>query len=91
MSGLHRSSSAPLKDGLPPQEIIDDLCRCSFLSVHLKKGSWLAYLMSGSFLLIRGSPVLLGLPNHGSTVIRLIVAFLGLKRSSISLMECTVG
>ncbi|KAK6933361.1 NUDIX hydrolase domain [Dillenia turbinata] len=33
MSGLHRSSSAPLKDGLPPQELLDDLCSRFVLNV----------------------------------------------------------
>lgn len=33
MSGLHRSSSAPLKNGLPPQELLDDLCSRFVLNV----------------------------------------------------------
>lgn len=37
MAGLHRSSSAPLKNGLPTQEILDDLCRFpSFPPSHPK-------------------------------------------------------
>ncbi|KAI8563718.1 hypothetical protein RHMOL_Rhmol03G0130700 [Rhododendron molle] len=31
--GLHRSSSAPLKNGLPPQELLDDLCSRFVLNV----------------------------------------------------------
>ncbi|KAK2965959.1 hypothetical protein RJ640_006829 [Escallonia rubra] len=27
MTGIHRTSSAPSKNGLPPQELLDDLCR----------------------------------------------------------------
>ncbi|KAL6217736.1 hypothetical protein ACLB2K_010953 [Fragaria x ananassa] len=33
MSGLPRSSSAPLKNGLPPQELLDDLCSRFVLNV----------------------------------------------------------
>jgi mRNA-decapping enzyme subunit 2 len=33
MSALHRSSSAPLKNGLPPQELLDDLCSRFVLNV----------------------------------------------------------
>ncbi|XP_022765360.1 mRNA-decapping enzyme subunit 2-like isoform X1 [Durio zibethinus] len=33
MSGLYRSSSAPLKNGLPPQELLDDLCSRFVLNV----------------------------------------------------------
>uniref|UniRef100_A0A7N0UE00 Nudix hydrolase domain-containing protein n=1 Tax=Kalanchoe fedtschenkoi TaxID=63787 RepID=A0A7N0UE00_KALFE len=33
MSGLNRSSSAPSKDGLPPQELLDDLCSRFVLNV----------------------------------------------------------
>ncbi|KAG4127407.1 hypothetical protein ERO13_D10G214000v2 [Gossypium hirsutum] len=33
MSGLHRSSSTPLKNGLPPQELLDDLCSRFVLNV----------------------------------------------------------
>ncbi|XP_059666068.1 mRNA-decapping enzyme subunit 2 [Cornus florida] len=33
MSGLHRSSSVPLKNGLPPQELLDDLCSRFVLNV----------------------------------------------------------
>ncbi|XP_035548503.1 mRNA-decapping enzyme subunit 2-like isoform X2 [Juglans regia] len=33
MSGLHRSSSASLKSGLPPQELLDDLCSRFVLNV----------------------------------------------------------
>ncbi|XP_039023448.1 mRNA-decapping enzyme subunit 2-like [Hibiscus syriacus] len=33
MSGIHRSSSAPLKNGLPPQELLDDLCSRFVLNV----------------------------------------------------------
>lgn len=33
MSGLHRSSSAQLKNGLPPQELLDDLCSRFVLNV----------------------------------------------------------
>ncbi|KAF3433932.1 hypothetical protein FNV43_RR25035 [Rhamnella rubrinervis] len=33
MSSLHRSSSAPLKNGLPPQELLDDLCSRFVLNV----------------------------------------------------------
>ncbi|XP_057521496.1 mRNA-decapping enzyme subunit 2-like [Amaranthus tricolor] len=33
MSGLHRSSSAPLKNALPPQELLDDLCSRFVLNV----------------------------------------------------------
>ncbi|KAH7537418.1 hypothetical protein FEM48_Zijuj03G0090400 [Ziziphus jujuba var. spinosa] len=33
MSGLHRSSSASLKNGLPPQELLDDLCSRFVLNV----------------------------------------------------------
>ncbi|XVF23632.1 hypothetical protein REPUB_Repub13aG0056000 [Reevesia pubescens] len=33
MSGLHRSASAPLKNGLPPQELLDDLCSRFVLNV----------------------------------------------------------
>ncbi|CAO2826040.1 unnamed protein product [Amaranthus hypochondriacus] len=33
MSGLHRCSSAPLKNGLPPQELLDDLCSRFVLNV----------------------------------------------------------
>lgn len=33
MSGLNRSSSAPLKTGLPPQELLDDLCSRFVLNV----------------------------------------------------------
>ncbi|XP_057979601.1 mRNA-decapping enzyme subunit 2 [Malania oleifera] len=33
MSGLHRSSSAPLKNGNPPQELLDDLCSRFVLNV----------------------------------------------------------
>ncbi|PON50931.1 Dihydroneopterin triphosphate diphosphatase [Trema orientale] len=33
MSGLHRSSSAPLKNGLPPPELLDDLCSRFVLNV----------------------------------------------------------
>ncbi|XVF75544.1 hypothetical protein PTKIN_Ptkin13bG0195900 [Pterospermum kingtungense] len=33
MSGLHRSSSSPLKNGLPPQELLDDLCSRFVLNV----------------------------------------------------------
>lgn len=33
MTGLHRSSSAPLKNGLPPQELLDDLCSRFVLNV----------------------------------------------------------
>ncbi|PPR86579.1 hypothetical protein GOBAR_AA34110 [Gossypium barbadense] len=35
MSGLHRSSSAPLKNGLPPQELLDDLCSCDVLRPYV--------------------------------------------------------
>lgn len=37
MSGLHRTSSALPKNGLPPQELLDDLCRSVslFLSLFL--------------------------------------------------------
>lgn len=36
-AGLHRYSSAPLKDNIPLKELIDDLCRypCSFMYVIL--------------------------------------------------------
>ncbi|KAK8638826.1 hypothetical protein V6N13_137235 [Hibiscus sabdariffa] len=33
MSGLHRSSSPPLKNGHPPQELLDDLCSRFVLNV----------------------------------------------------------
>ncbi|KAG6734485.1 hypothetical protein I3842_01G274500 [Carya illinoinensis] len=33
MSGVHRSSSASLKSGLPPQELLDDLCSRFVLNV----------------------------------------------------------
>ncbi|XP_039002227.1 mRNA-decapping enzyme subunit 2-like [Hibiscus syriacus] len=33
MPGLHRSSSPPLKNGLPPQELLDDLCSRFVLNV----------------------------------------------------------
>lgn len=33
MTGLHRSSSAASKDGLPPQELLDDLCSRFVLNV----------------------------------------------------------
>lgn len=33
MSGLHRSSSAPFKNNLPPQELLDDLCSRFVLNV----------------------------------------------------------
>ncbi|KAA8539316.1 hypothetical protein F0562_026008 [Nyssa sinensis] len=33
MAGLHRSSSSPLKNGLPPQELLDDLCSRFVLNV----------------------------------------------------------
>ncbi|KAL7184554.1 hypothetical protein ACSBR2_026664 [Camellia fascicularis] len=33
MSGLHRSSSSTLKNGLPPQELLDDLCSRFVLNV----------------------------------------------------------
>ncbi|KAK4790387.1 hypothetical protein SAY86_017691 [Trapa natans] len=33
MAGHHRSSTAPLKDGLPPQELLDDLCSRFVLNV----------------------------------------------------------
>ncbi|KAL9230858.1 hypothetical protein vseg_006153 [Gypsophila vaccaria] len=33
MSGLHRSSSTPSKNGLPPQELLDDLCSRFVLNV----------------------------------------------------------
>ncbi|KAL5569316.1 hypothetical protein UlMin_025891 [Ulmus minor] len=33
MAGLHRSSSTPLKNGLPPQELLDDLCSRFVLNV----------------------------------------------------------
>ncbi|KAF5453436.1 hypothetical protein F2P56_028338 [Juglans regia] len=33
MSGLHRSSSAPMKKGLPPKELLDDLCSRFVLNV----------------------------------------------------------
>ncbi|KVI06886.1 mRNA-decapping enzyme subunit 2-like [Cynara cardunculus var. scolymus] len=32
-AGLHRSSSAPLKDGIPPKELLDDLCSRFVLNV----------------------------------------------------------
>ncbi|KAF8402749.1 hypothetical protein HHK36_010839 [Tetracentron sinense] len=33
MTSLHRSSSAPMKNGLPPQELLDDLCSRFVLNV----------------------------------------------------------
>ncbi|KAK8476902.1 hypothetical protein V6N11_055055 [Hibiscus sabdariffa] len=35
MSGLHRSSSPPLKNGHPPQELLDDLCSCDVLRPYV--------------------------------------------------------
>ncbi|KAL0002849.1 hypothetical protein SO802_016630 [Lithocarpus litseifolius] len=35
MSGIHRSSSAALKNGLPPQELLDDLCGFDVLKPYV--------------------------------------------------------